>query len=184
MRAALLGGLALPIVLAGGVALGLWLTHSAKTSNSQTETFYVPSLSMYPAVKAGDTIIVQRDAYVSAEPAIGDVIVFRAPPAERSDCGSPTADDLVKRIMGTPGQTIWSVGNTIYINGQVLDQTWMHVNPIGEAIRRQTIPPNDYFVMGDNHPESCDSRVWGDVPKTNIIGKATQWISTSGSGSL
>jgi signal peptidase I len=180
----LLGGLALPIVLAGGVALGLWLTHTSKTSNGQTETFYVPSLSMYPTVKAGDTIIVQKDAYVSAEPAVGDVIVFRAPPAERSDCGIPALGDLVKRIMGTPGQTIWSAGNLIYLNGHVLEQTWMHVNPIGQAIQRRTIPQNEYFVMGDNQPESCDSRAWGDVPKANIIGKAIQWTSTSGSGRL
>jgi signal peptidase I len=54
----------------------------------------------------------------------------------------------------------------------VLDQNWSHVNPIGQAIKRQTIPANDYFVMGDNHPESCDSRVWGYVPRANIIGKA------------
>ena len=136
------------------------------------QTYYIPSLSMYPTLKVGDRILVLKAAYRFTSPATGDVIVFRAPVAERSSCDSPEVDDLVKRIIGTPGETIWSQGNLIYVNGHVLDQNWSHVNPIGQAIKRQTIPANDYFVMGDNHPESCDSRVWGYVPRANIIGKA------------
>jgi signal peptidase I len=136
------------------------------------QTYYIPSLSMYPTLEKGDRILVLKAAYRFTSPATGDVIVFRAPPAERSMCDSPEVDDLVKRIIGTPGDTIWSVGDKIYRNGTVLNQSWMHVNPLGEAIKKQTVPPNDYFVMGDNHPESCDSRVWGYVPRGNIIGKA------------
>ncbi|HUD68832.1 MAG TPA: signal peptidase I [Acidimicrobiales bacterium] len=137
------------------------------------QTYYIPSLSMYPTLKVGDRILVLKAAYRFTTPATGDVIVFRAPPNERSMCDSPAVDDLVKRIIGTPGETIWSVGNTIFINGHVLHQDWQHVNPLGPpAIKRQTVPANDYFVMGDNHPASCDSRVWGYVPRGNIIGKA------------
>jgi signal peptidase I len=136
------------------------------------QTYYIPSLSMYPTLKVGDRILVLKAAYRFTSPATGDIIVFRAPPSERSTCNSPEVDDLVKRIIGTPLETIWSVGDKIYINGHVLNQSWMHVSSIGQAIRRQTIPANNYFVMGDNHPESCDSRVWGDVPRGDIIGKA------------
>ena len=136
------------------------------------QTYYIPSLSMYPTLKVGDRILVLKAAYRFTSPATGDVIVFRAPPAERTMCDSPEVDDLVKRIIGTPGETIWSVGDSIYVDGHVLHQDWSHVDPLGEAIRRQTIPTNDYFVMGDNHPESCDSRVWGYVPLGNIVGKA------------
>jgi signal peptidase I len=128
---------------------------------------------MYPTLNVGDRILVLKAAYRFTSPATGDVIVFRAPSTERSMCDSPEVDDLVKRIIGTPGDTIWSVGNTIFINGHVLHQDWQHVNPLGPpAIKRQTVPANDYFVMGDNHPASCDSRVWGYVPRGNIIGKA------------
>ena len=136
------------------------------------QTYYIPSPSMYPTLKVGDRILVLKAAYRFTSPATGDVIVFRAPSAEHSMCDGGEVDDLVKRIIGTPGQTIWSQGSVIYVNGHVLHQNWSHVNPIGQAIKRQTIPPNDYFVMGDNHPESCDSRVWGYVPRANIIGKA------------
>jgi len=136
------------------------------------QTYYIPSLSMYPTLKVGDRILVLKAAYRFTSPATGDVIVFRAPPAERTMCDSPEVDDLVKRIIGTPGEMIWSVGDSIYVDGHVLHQNWSHVDPLGEAIRRQTIPANDYFVMGDNHPESCDSRVWGYVPLGNIVGKA------------
>jgi signal peptidase I len=136
------------------------------------QTYFIPSASMYPTLKVGDRILVLKAAYRFTTPATGDVIVFRAPADERTQCDSPEVDDLVKRIIGTPGETIWSHGNTIYVNGHVLDQRWSHVNPIGQPIRKQLIPANDYFVMGDNHPESCDSRVWGYVPRANIIGKA------------
>ena len=183
-RSAILIGLAL-LVGAAGVAIGLWATQTSSNPPppAQTGRFYILSSAMYPTLKIGDTITVQENAYVSTQPATGDVIVFRAPSAERSECDNPQGD-LVKRIVGTPGETIWSLGNTIYIDGHPLDQLWTYVNPMGQAIRRQTIPGSDYFVMGDNHPESCDSRVWGYVPVTSIIGKAITWTSTSGSGSL
>lgn len=91
---------------------------------------------------------------------------------------------LVKRIIGTPGETIWSDGNTIYVDATPLDQTWPHVTLLGTPIARQTIPRAEYFVMGDDRPASCDSRIWGDLPKADIIGKAIRWSSPSGSGDL
>jgi signal peptidase I len=140
---------------------------------------------MYPTLRAGDVVTVQPGAYDAAPPATGDVIVFRATRTERSLCDDPPQlVDLVKRVIGTPGQTIWSAGNEIYVDGHALDQSWRHLNPLGEPITRQTIPYDDYFVMGDNRPESCDSRIWGDVARASIIGRATTWSSTTASGSL
>jgi signal peptidase I len=151
------------------IAVALVLAIGVRTYVIQT--FWIPSGSMEPTLNPYDRILVLKPAYRFTSPATGDVIVFRAPLAEHSMCDSPGVSDLVKRIIGTPGETIWSVGSSIYINGHVLDQDWPHVQRIGQAIQRQTIPPSDYFVMGDNHPNSCDSRVWGYVPRANIIGK-------------
>jgi signal peptidase I len=141
------------------------------------QTYYIPSLSMYPTLHKGDHIVVLKAAYDFTSPATGDVIVFKAPPKEHELCDSPGVSDLVKRIIATPGETVWSVGNTIYLQSphqpaHKLRQDWQHITELGARIPRQTVPPNDYFVMGDNHPESCDSRVWGYVPRKNIIGKA------------
>jgi signal peptidase I len=133
------------------------------------QTFYIPSGSMEPTLNIGDRILVFKLAYDFVSPAIGDVIVFRAPPSEH--CGDPSIVDLVKRIVGVPGDRISSIGNEILIDWKPLVQDWPHVVDLLTPITPQTIPANDYFVMGDNHPASCDSRVWGYVPRSDIIGK-------------
>lgn len=140
------------------------------------QTFYIPSGSMEPTLNIGDRILVFKLAYDFTSPAIGDVVVFKAPPTEH--CGDPAVTDLVKRIVGTPGDWIWSVGNVIYIstlpngaNGHVLHQNWPHYATLITPITKQKIAPDHYFMMGDNHPASCDSRDWGTLPSSDIIGK-------------
>ena len=138
------------------------------------QTFYIPSGSMEPTLDIGDRILVFKMAYDFTSPATGDVIVFKAPKAE--NCGDPSITDLVKRIIAVPGDTVWSKGNTIWLqspNGRphALHQDWPHYAELVQPITRELIPANRYFVMGDNHPASCDSRMWGTVPRANIIGK-------------
>jgi signal peptidase I len=127
---------------------------------------------MEPTLHVGDRILVIKAAYDFTSPAIGDVIVFKAPPSEAAQCGSQPVPDLVKRIIATPGDTVSSSGNTILVNGHPLRQDWTHVHQLGTPITPQTMPASNYFVMGDNRPDSCDSRVWGPVPRSDIIGKA------------
>jgi signal peptidase I len=133
------------------------------------QTFYIPSGSMEPTLNIGDRILVFKLAYDFASPAIGDVVVFKAPPSEH--CGEPSVVDLVKRIVGVPGDRISSSGNVILINGKPLVQDWTHYANLNDPISPQRIAPNHYFMVGDNHPASCDSRVWGTVPRSDIIGK-------------
>jgi signal peptidase I len=133
------------------------------------QTFYIPSGSMEPTLMIGDRIIVSKLSVTWGTIHRGDIIVFKHPPAEH--CGEPVTD-LVKRVIGLPGNHLTSRGNTIYVNGKPLDQTWSHVEPLGTPIGNVTVPANSYFVMGDNQPDSCDSRFWGFVPRHDIIGKA------------
>ncbi len=149
------------------IALALLLALGVRTYVIQT--FYIPSGSMEPTLNVGDRILVFKLAYDVTNPAIGDVVVFKAPPAEK--CGDPSVTDLVKRIVGLPGQTIWSERNTIYLDGKPLRQDWPHYRLLLTPITRQLIAPNHYFMMGDNHPASCDSRDWGQLPRSDIIGK-------------
>ena len=155
-----------------GVALAVALLVRAYV----IQTYFIPSVSMEPTLAVGDHILVLKAAYRFTSPATGDVIVFKAPPKEHRACLDPRVEDLVKRIIGLPGQTISSgqgrTVNTIYINGDALKQPWQHTFLLGTPIRDQVIPANRYFVMGDNRPESCDSRVWGTVPRGDIVGKA------------
>jgi signal peptidase I len=100
----------------------------------------------------------------------GDIVVFARPPAE--NCGGPPVPDLVKRVVGLPGQRISSRGNTVLINGKPLAEPWLpRPDPLVKPITPITIPRNDYYVMGDNRAQSCDSRYWGPVPRSLIVGK-------------
>ena len=134
------------------------------------QTFYIPSGSMEPTLMIGDRIVVDKLSVDFGSINRGDIVVLRAPPAE--NCGGEPVTDLVKRVIGVPGDTLSSKGNTILVNGKPLKEAWSHWEPLGPAINPTTVKPGNYFVMGDNHNNSCDSRYWGTVPKSLIIGKA------------
>jgi signal peptidase I len=138
------------------------------------QTFYIPSGSMEPTLQVGDRIIVNKLAVDWGTIHRGDILVFKSPPTE--NCGGAPVSDLVKRVIGLPGDKLYSVGNTIYVNGSKLNETWTHYEPLGNAIATANNPivvaPNHYFMMGDNHPDSCDSRMWGTITRSEVIGKA------------
>ena len=134
------------------------------------QTFYIPSGSMEPTLLIGDRIIIDKLAVDFGTINRGDVVVFHAPPAVASQCGDADAD-LVKRVVAIPGDHISSTGDSIVINGTVLQERWSHNEPLGPAIHPTTVKSGEYFVVGDNHNNSCDSRFWGMVPRSNMIGK-------------
>ncbi len=132
------------------------------------QTYFIPSASMEPTLQIGDRIIINKLSVDFGTIHTGDIVVFRAPPSE--NCGT-TVDDLVKRVIGVPGDTLTSKGNTIYIDGKALKEAWPHTEPLGKPIGHVHVKSGQYFVMGDNHSDSCDSRYWGAVPRSDIIGK-------------
>ena len=141
------------------------------------QTFYVPSASMTPTLLPGDRIVVNKLASTIHR---GDIVVFHDPPADKG--GPPT---LVKRVIGLPGETISSVGNTVFINGSALAQPWLPPL-VGECalanltIKTQKIGPGDYFMMGDCRGNSGDSRIFGTVPSSYIVGKVDLIIWRNG----
>jgi signal peptidase I len=111
------------------------------------QTYFIPSASMEPTLMIGDRIIVNKLSVDFGTIHTGDIVVFKAPPAE--NCGTPVTD-LVKRVIGVPGDTLTSKGNTIYIDGKALKETWSHYEPFGRPIGHVYVKPGQYFVMGDN----------------------------------
>lgn len=141
------------------------------------QTFYIPSGSMEPTLQIGDRIIVDKLSYHLHAVHRGDIVVFHRPPAENCDPGAPQIADLVKRVIGLPGETISARGGQIYINGKLLPEPWLpkvyaYTAPFGPL----KIPKGDYFMMGDHRNDSCDSRDWGPLPGKYIIGRVVMRI--------
>jgi signal peptidase I len=154
------------------------------------QTFFIPSGSMEPTLHVGDRILVNKLSYHLHGVGRGDIVVFSRPPAE--NCGGPEVNDLVKRVVGLPGETLSLSGGHVYVDGRRLDESWLPASeqgvtrpgPGGTLYSLQhayKVPANDYFVMGDNRTDSCDSRFWGPISRSLVVGKVEMrvWPLTS-----
>jgi len=141
------------------------------------QAFYIPSASMEPTLEIGDRILVDKAFFNWHDLHEGDIVVFRHPPLD-THCSGPAQEDLVKRVIALPGQRIYSVGNNIFINGKRLAEPYLpRTDPLGPPIPDASksapylVPKGELYVMGDNRQISCDSRYWGPVKGTSILGK-------------
>jgi signal peptidase I len=157
-------------IIEWGVILVVAVLASFLVRMYAVQTFFIPSGSMEPTLHVGDRILVNKLSVRFGTINIGDIIVFKAPPSEHCDDGTFT--DLVKRVIGLPGDHLTSKGNTVFVNGKKLKEPWSYFPTLNPPIGHVTVPANSYFVMGDNRANSCDSRFWGSVPHSDIIGKA------------
>ena len=153
------------------------------------QAFTIPSGSMMDTLLIGDYILVNKFLYgpelpltdyrlpALHPPRRGDIIVFKYPQDEKRD--------FIKRIIGTPGDTVQVRGQQVLINGQPLEEPYVRHNPsslshtgsptfcgYAYACESLVVPPDSYFVMGDNRDNSQDSRYWGFVKRDKIKGKA------------
>ena len=150
------------------------------------QNFKVEGSSMEPTLHSGQYLLInkivyarlpeplaawfQRDGagndYLFGGPQRGDIIVFRAP--------TQPDKDFIKRVIGVPGDTVEIRGGQVYINDQPIEEPYIR-DRAPYVVPRLVVPPNHYFVLGDNRPNSSDSHVWGLVPAENIVGRA--WVS-------
>ncbi len=137
------------------------------------QPFVVEGQSMEPNFTNKEYLLVNRMTYRIDEPQRGDVVVFQAPKSPEYD--------YIKRVIGLPGETVKVEGKKIYVNNKLLDEDY--INNSASNIFQQSadfklnvkLGDDEYFVLGDNRDHSSDSRDWGTLPKSNIIGKA--WVS-------
>jgi signal peptidase I len=144
--------------------------------------FEMDGTSMAPTLQSGEYILVDTISYRLGGnmPARGDIIVFKYP--------QDPSRDFIKRVIGLPSDkiVIKPVGGTYhtFVNGKMLDEPYINgppdtAYPVGCASAMtcppHVVPPGDLFVMGDNRNFSYDSRSWGDLPKSDIIGRALIW---------
>lgn len=146
--------------------------------------FRIPSPSMVPALQPGDRVLVNRVVYHLRDVQHGDIVVFRYP--------LNTKVAFIKRVVGLPGDVLEVRDGRLVRNGAAVDEPYVRraagggpvptepAPTMGDSTMREpwslaepyTVPPDNYFVMGDNRADSEDSRVWGPVPADNLIGEA------------
>jgi signal peptidase I len=139
------------------------------------QPFWIPSASMTPTLSVYDRVLVQKAFFSWHDVREGDIVVFGHPPLD--DCPGPPGD-LVKRVIALPGQTIYSSGGSIYIDGRRLAEPYLpHDDPLGPPVTGASrqhpyrVPAGEFYMLGDNRADSCDSRYWGPVKGSTIIGK-------------
>jgi signal peptidase I len=157
--------------------------------------YQIPSASMLPTLKEGQRVIVNRVTYHFGDPDIGDIVVFHPPAGAdaercgvhrdpREPCPQPTPQEsdtnFIKRIVAGPGDRLRIRGGHPVVNGDVAQEDFIQPCRGGNGCnlpQEITIPPDHYFMMGDNRGASDDSRFWGPIPRDWIIGQAffTYW---------
>lgn len=135
--------------------------------NLSSARFVVEGDSMQPNFHSGQFLIVDRVDYLLGQPERGDVVVFHYPLDPRSD--------FIKRVIGLPGETVSLRDGHVYVDGEALDEPYIREACIptycpDDASWR--VGPNAFFVMGDNRNESRDSRAFGPVDRTFLVGEA------------
>lgn len=150
------------------IAFGVSITFAVLIRLFVFQSFFIPSGSMIPTLQVGDRIVVSKLSFAIQGVHEGDIVVFVRPPADTVD---PGIQDLVKRVIGLPGQTISAANGHVYINGKLLPERYLPPRDSTFHIKSQKIPPGDYFLMGDNRGDSYDSRYFGVVPGKLFVGK-------------
>ena len=185
-------GSLIELVIIVAVALGLALGIQAFL----VKPFRIPSESMEPTLIVGERVLVDRVSPRFSDPQRGDIVVFKPPrgadqdvcgaPQQRPDqaCPMPTPDrsntNFIKRVVAVPGDHLKVVRGRVYIDGKLQKEPYIRPSENCDTCnlpREITIPPGQFFMMGDNRGNSDDSRVWGPVKKKWIIGGAffTYW---------
>ena len=134
------------------------------------EARYIPAGSMLPTLQINDRLLIDKWSYRFQPPQRGDIVVFS--PTETLKQQN-VKDALIKRVIGLPGEKVEVKKGQVYINDRPLDENYIADSPKYQ-FGPVKVPPNSYFVLGDNRNNSYDSHYWGFVPRENIIGKASK----------
>jgi signal peptidase I len=137
------------------------------------QAFKIPSGSMYPTLKIGDRLFVNKFIYRFRDPQRWDIIVFKYP--------EDPSKDFIKRLVGLSGETVEIRNGAVFVNGvkqsppkEIANNVYYNTDEgdYGAINQKVVVPPDHYFVLGDNSGNSRDSRMWGFVSRKKLVGKA------------
>ena len=173
----------LPILVLAALAVAILI------KTFLVQAFYIPSLSMVPTLEVGDRVLVSKISYELGEVSRGDVVVFDSPfvteqesepffeLARRTIMESlglqlAVTQDFIKRVIAIEGDVVEISGGRVFVNGQPIDEPYLSDGTQMADYGPETIPVGTVFVMGDNRSRSQDSRRFGPIEASSIIGRA------------
>jgi len=132
------------------------------------QAFYIPSESMVPTLHKDDRVLVNKLSYKLHDIHRGDIVVFEAPP------GTATSEvkDLIKRVIGLPGESIEGRDGNIYVDGRIIDEPYLPPDVRSREFPPEKIPEDHYWVLGDNRQDSRDSTFFKSIEQGAIVGRA------------
>ncbi len=153
------------------------------------QAFFIPSESMVHTLEVGDRVLVSRVSYKLHDPRRGDIVVFDAPGgggkdhpplperalrglAESVGVLAPSTDEYIKRVVGLPGERVEGHGGKVLVDGRELVEPYLPAGTTTADFTAVVVPPDTLFVMGDNRGNSADSRIFGPVPESTVVGRA------------
>lgn len=150
------------------VTVSLFLAFGIRTYVAEAR--YVPTGSMEPTIEINDRFMMDKLSYRWQDPHRGDIVVFTPPKALLEQ---NMKDNLVKRLIGLPGDRVEIKNGKVTINGTILTESYTKEEPHYD-MPAIIVPDHQYLMLGDNRNNSYDSHYWGFVPRENIIGRA--WV--------
>ena len=173
------------------VLMAILIAFGVKTFVAQA--FYIPSASMVPQLEVGDRVVVSKLAYDLHDPRRGDVIVFDAPPrapgvqqaSKRTGVGrivrdifesigvlQPSTEEYIKRVIALPGETVEGRNGHVFVNGRQVVEPYLPAGTTTTDFPALKVPSGALWVMGDNRTNSSDSRVFGPIRRSSVVGRA------------
>ena len=176
----------IPILLGSAALLAFLL----KTLVAQA--FYIPSGSMLPQLQINDRVVVSKLSYRLHPPRRGDIVVFDCPATactnepQEDDGGvrgivrkvaegvgvvQPSAEEFIKRVVALPGETVEGRDGAVYVDGRRLHEPYLAAGTVTSDFPATTVPGGHLWVMGDNRQNSSDSRVFGPIARSSVVGR-------------
>ena len=173
-----------------GILLVMAVVIAVVVKTFLAQAFYIPSGSMLPQLQVNDRVVVSKVSYRLHDPRRGDIVVFDAPGdvddeessslperalrglAESIGVVAPSTDEYIKRVVALPGERVEGLGGKVLVEGRELVEPYLPPGTVTSDFPAVIVPPRTVFVLGDNRDNSADSRIFGPVPRSTVVGRA------------